>query len=141
MPDETSAVTDITDGNEPHHPGGIRWFGVVLLVGYVALLSLGAWSLWSIIGSGTVATSLTAAFVLLFAAGWRTWLAPGSRRRLAFKERLTVHLLAGPVVVVLASLGGVWLPALLALSIVVMCDALDERERRPAVGGSVADLI
>lgn len=141
MADETHSVTDITNDDGPHQSGGVRWFAVVLLVGYVALLSLGAWSLWTIIGGGVAGWGFTAAFVVLFFAGWRTWLAAGSRRRLSFKERLTVHLVAGPVVVVLGSLANVWLPALLALSIVVMCDALNERDRRLVVDGSAQDLI
>lgn len=141
MADEAPGVTDITDTDVPHRTGGIRWFAVVLLVGYVALMALGAWSLWMIIGGGAAAWGAAAAFVLLFALGWRTWLAAGSRSRLAFKERLTVHLIAGPVLVVLAGLANVWLPALLALSIVVMCDALNERDRLPVVDGSAQDLI
>ncbi len=141
MSDETPGITDITDVEEPHRSGGVRWFAVVLLVGYLALLALGAWSLRTLLGDGALSWGVTAAFVLLFAAGWRTWLAAGSRRRLAFRERLTVHLIAGPVVVVLASLSGIWLPALLALSVIVMCDALNERDRRPAMDGSAPDLI
>ncbi|MEO7587885.1 MAG: hypothetical protein ABIS84_07625 [Arachnia sp.] len=141
MAEDLPGVTDITDSEEAPRPGGVRWYGVVLLVAYVALLALGCWSLWLIAGGELVAGIAAAIFALLYVLGWRVWLAPGSHRRLAFKERLTVHLIAGPVVVVLGSLAGVWLPTLVALSAVVMCDALNERDRRPAVDGSVTDLI
>ncbi|WP_147454126.1 hypothetical protein [Tessaracoccus antarcticus] len=141
MAEDLPGVTDITDSDEPGRPGGVRWFGVVLLLAYVALMALGAWSLWLIAGEELVAGISAGVFVFLYALGWRLWLAPGSDRRLAFKERLTVHLIAGPVVVVLGSLAGVWLPMIVALSAVIMCDALNERDRHPAVGGSAPDLI
>ena len=141
MAEDLPGVTDITDSEEAPRTGGIRWYGVVLLVAYVALLGLGCWSLWLIAGGQLVAGIAAAVFAVAYILGWRVWLAPGSHRRLAFKERLTVHLIAGPVVVVLGSLAGVWLPTLVALSAVVMCDALNERDRRPAVDGSAPDLI
>lgn len=134
-------MTDITDSEEPQRPAGIRWFGVVLLVAYVAMLAIGVASLWAIAGGGSASWIASGVFMVLYLAGWRVWLAPGSRRRLAFRERVTVHLVAGPVVVVLGSLAHVWLPAVLALSVLVMSDALNERERRPAGPGSAPDLI
>lgn len=141
MAEDLPGLTDITDSQPPSRPGGIRWFAVVLLVAYVALLAIGTGSIWVIAGGGLVSWIAAAVFALLYAAGWRLWLAAGSRRRFTFKERVTVHLVAGPVVVVLGSLAHVWLPAVLALSVVVMCDALDERDRRPVVDGSAPDLI
>lgn len=105
----------------------IRWFGVVLLLGHVALLALGAVSLWRIAGGWWVGGLAAGLFVLGYAALWRFWLAPGSRRRLGYKERLTVTLVLGPAVVVLGSLAELWLPALLATSVVALCDALDQR--------------
>ena len=141
MADDLPGVTDITHSEEPALPQSIRWFGVVLLVAYLALLVVGIWSLWMIAGAALAAMISAAVFAVLYISGWRVWLAPGSHRRLPFKERLTVHLIGGPIVVVLGSLAGVWLAALLALSAVVMCDALDERDRRPVVDGPAQDLI
>ncbi|MGV8845720.1 hypothetical protein [Tessaracoccus sp.] len=132
MSEDLPGVTDITDSAPPPRTGGIRWFAVVLLVGYLALLAIGAGSIWVIAGQGVAGWIAAIVFVLLYATAWRIWLAAGAHRRLAFKERVTVHLVAGPVVVVLGSLAHVWLPALLALSMVVMCDALDRRDHRPA---------
>lgn len=105
----------------------VRWFGVVLLIGHLALLVIGAASLWRIAGGWWVGVLAAGLFVLAYAAVWRFWLAPGSRRRLGYKERLTVNLVAGPAIVVLGSLASLWLPALLATSIVLLCDALDQR--------------
>lgn len=119
-PDEVAAVN--------HLPATeVRWFGVVLLLGHVALLALGAVSLWRIAGGWWVGALVAGCFALAYVALWRFWLAPGSRRRLGYKERLTVSLLLGPAVVVLGSLAGLWLPALLATSVVALCDALDQR--------------
>lgn len=105
----------------------VRWFGVVLLIGHLGLLVIGAASLWRIAGGWWVGVLAAGLFVLAYAAVWRFWLAPGSRRRLGYKERLTVNLVAGPAIVVLGSLASLWLPALLATSIVLLCDALDQR--------------
>ena len=137
MAEDLPGVTDITDTTTPPRAGGIRWFAVVLLVGYLALLAIGAGSIWTIADQGAVGWIAAIVFAVLYATAWRIWLAAGAHRRLAFKERVTVHLLAGPVVVVLGSLAHVWLPALLALSMVVMCDALDGRDHRPATPGTL----
>ena len=107
--------------------GDIRWYGVVLLVGHVALLVLGAVSLWRIAGGWWIGAAAAAVFVLAYAAGWRFWLAPGARGRLGYKERLTVTMVVGPAVVVLGSLAGLWLPALIATREVLLGDALNER--------------
>ena len=107
--------------------GDIRWYGVVLLVGHVALLVRGAVSLWRIAGGWWIGAAAAAVFVLAYAAGWRFWLAPGARGRLGYKERLTVTMVVGPAVVVLGSLAGLWLPALIATSVVLLGDALNER--------------
>ncbi len=133
MAEELPDVTDVTDNDQPPRPGGIRWFAVVLLLGHLSLLAIGTYSLWRIAGGGPASWVAAGAFVLVFVLGWRLWLAPGSHRRLAFRERVTVHLVGGPVVVVLASLAHIWLPAVIALSAVVMCDALNERDRRTVV--------
>ncbi len=140
MTDELPAMTDFSDSAEPFG-GEIRWFGVVLLVAYLALLILGARSVWILVGAGTVAGIITGVFVVAYILGWRMWLVRGSQRRLPFKGRLLLHLVVGPVMVVLSALAGVWLPALVALSAVVMCDALDERDRRWSVDGPAQNLI
>ena len=141
MPDEVAGVTDVTDEGARPRPGGIRWFGLVLFLAHVSLLALGAWSLWVLAGRQLVAATAAAVFALLYMGARRLWMAPGSRRRLAFKERVTVHLVAGPVIVILGSLAQLVLPAVVALSIAVMCDALDERDRRHIAPGSSPDLI
>lgn len=105
----------------------VRWFGVVLLVGQVALLAIGAVSLWRIAGGWWLGALAAALFVVGDAAVWRFWLAPGSRRRLRYRERLTLNLVVGPIIVVLGALASLWLPALLAASVVLLCDALDQR--------------
>ncbi len=141
MAEELPGVTDITDNGRSAGPGGIRWFAVVLLLAYLALLFIGTVSLWRIAGGGLPSWVAAGVFGLVFILGWRLWLASGSDRRLAFRERLTVHLVGGPMVVVLASLASVWLPGVIALSVVVMCDALNARDRRSAVDVSSPDLI
>lgn len=107
--------------------GEVRWFGVVLLIAHAALLTLGAVSLWRIGGGWWVGAVAAAVFAVVYAAMWRFWLAPGSRRQLLYRERLTLNLVAGPAVVVLGSLAGLWLPALLAVSMILLCDALNQR--------------
>ncbi|AQP47809.1 hypothetical protein BW730_10200 [Tessaracoccus aquimaris] len=105
----------------------IRWFGLVLLVGHLGLLAIGAVALWRIAGGWWVGAVAAAVFVAAYAAVWRFWLAPGSTRRLGYKERLTVNVVAGPAVIVLGSLSGLWLPALLATSVILLSDALNQR--------------
>lgn len=119
------SADQVSELREP--AGDIRWFGIVLLVGHVALLALGAVSLWRISGGWWIGAVAAAVFVIAYAAGWRFWLAPGARSRLGYRERLTVTMVAGPAVVVLGSLAGLWLPALIATSVVLLGDALNER--------------
>ncbi|MDO5677440.1 MAG: hypothetical protein Q4G35_08050 [Propionibacteriaceae bacterium] len=131
--------------NQPRHPDAVpavhpdevsevaqsatevRWFGVVLFVGHVALMVMGAIALWRIAGGWWVGAAVALVFVLGYFALWRYLLAPGSNVRLGYKERLTVSLVVGPAVVVLASLAGLWIPALVATCIMILGDALDER--------------
>lgn len=107
----------------------IRWYAIVLALGQLALLGLGSWSLWRIAGGWWLGAVAAALFAVGYALVWVLLLAPGSSRRLGYKERLTVNLVVGPAVIVLASLAALWLPALVALSVVIMCDALNERSR------------
>lgn len=127
MTEPLPEVTEITEPDSTAPAGSIRWFGLVLLIGHLGLLVIGAIALWRIAGGWWVGAAAAAVFVLAYAGLWRYLLAPGSRQRLGHRERLTVNLVAGPVVVVIASLAGLWLPALVALSIVVLCDALNSR--------------
>lgn len=120
-PDDVAEISGAT--------GEIRWFGIVLLVGHLALLTIGAVSLWRIAGGWWVGAVAAAVFGLLYIGVWRFWLAPGSGRRMGYKERLTINVILGPLVVVLGSLAGLWLPALLAVSVVLLGDALNERSR------------
>lgn len=107
--------------------GGIRWFAVVLLIGQVALLAIGAVSLWRIAGGWWLGAVAAAVFAIGYAVLWRVWLAAGSSRHLRYRERFTVNLVAGPIVVILGALAGLWLPGLLAVSVILLCDALNER--------------
>ncbi|NLE96455.1 MAG: hypothetical protein GX596_00495 [Propionibacterium sp.] len=109
-----------------HEPvAQVRWFAVVSLVGHLGLVGLGAWSLWVISGGWWLGAVTAPVFVLLYAAMWRFWLAPGSRRRLGYRERFTATIVVVPLVVVLAALGEVWLPAVVAGSFVLLGDALN----------------
>lgn len=127
---ELPDVTDVTDIAEPARTGGgIRWFAVVLVVAQLATLVIGAWSLWDIAGGWWLGALAGGLFAVGYLVSWVLLLAPGSPRRLGYKERLTVNLVVGPAVVVIASLAHVWLPALVALSVVIMCDALNQRRR------------
>ena len=121
--DATPGVAEVADGG----PSDIRWFGLVLFIGHVALLVIGAVSLWRIAGGGLLGGVVAGIFVALYAGLWRFFLAPGSHSRFGHRERLAVSLTLGPSVVVLGSLAGLWLPALIATSLVILGDALNER--------------
>lgn len=118
-PDEVSEVAESATE--------IRWFGVVLLIGHLALMVLGAVSLYRIAGGWWLGAAVAAVFVLGYFALWRHLLAPGAATRLGYKERLTVSLVIGPAVVVLAALANLWVPALVATAVMILGDALDER--------------
>ena len=105
----------------------VRWFAVVSLVGHVGLLALGAWALWRISGGWWLGAATAPVFAVAYAAMWRFLLAPGSRRRLGQRERFTLTLVVVPLVVVLAALGEIWLPALIMGSFVLLGDSLNER--------------
>lgn len=111
-------------------PTRIRWFAVVALVGHLILLLVGAWSLWTIAGGGLVGAIAAIVVVIGYAMMWRFLLAPGSRRRLGERERLTLTIVVVPIVIVLAALGSVWLPALIGGSFVLLGDALNGRSTR-----------
>lgn len=121
-PDDVAEVQ-----NEPETQ--IRWFGVVLLVGHLALLIIGALSLWRIAGGWWLGAVVAAVFALAYIFIWRYLLAPGAKTRLGFRERLTTSLVLGPAVVVLGALSHLWLPALIATSIVILGDSLNEGGR------------
>lgn len=122
MTDDAPPVRDIPEPSQQ-----IGWYAIVGFIGQLALMGLGAWSLWRITGGGWVAAAVAGVFVIAYFALWRIWLAPGSRRRVGFRERTTVMLILGPAVVALCTLGQVWLPALIALSAVLLCDSLAQR--------------
>lgn len=105
----------------------IRWFAVVSLIGHLGLLALGAVSLWRIADGGWLGFGAAAVFVLLYASMWRFLLAPGSVRRLGIQERWTVTLVVVPLVIVIAALANIWLPAVVAGSFVLLGDALNQR--------------
>ncbi len=105
----------------------IRWFGIVLLVGHLALTIIGAVALWRIAGGWWVGAAAAALFALGYFLLWRYLLAPGSRQRLGYRERLTIALVVGPAVLVLGGLTSLWLPALVATSVLILGDTLNER--------------
>ncbi|HMQ65975.1 MAG TPA: hypothetical protein PJ992_06765 [Arachnia sp.] len=105
----------------------VRWYGVVLLVGHLALTVIGAVALWRIAGGWWVGAAAAALFTLGYLALWRYLLAPGSRQRLAYRERLAIALVTGPAVLILGGLTDLWLPALVAMSVLILGDALDQR--------------
>lgn len=107
----------------------VRWFGIVVLVGHLGLLAVGAISLWRIPGGGVLGGIVAALFVVGYAVLWRFLLAPGSHRRLGYRERLTTALILGPIVLLLAALVNLWLQALIALSVVLLGDSLNESRR------------
>lgn len=114
----------------PERPvGSIGWFSVVMLIGHLGLLGIGASSLWVIAGGGWVSWIAAIALVIGYLLLWRLRLAPAARNRFAYRERLLVHLILGPAVIVLGSLANLWLPALAALSVIVLCDALAQRPK------------
>ncbi|MBK7821803.1 MAG: hypothetical protein IPJ61_12195 [Tessaracoccus sp.] len=105
----------------------IRWFGLVLLVGHLALTVIGAVALWRIAGGWWLGAAAAALFALGYILLWRYLLAPGSRQRLGYRERLTIALVVGPAVLVLGGLANLWLLALIATSVLILGDALNER--------------
>ncbi|MBB1482282.1 hypothetical protein H5392_00210 [Tessaracoccus sp. MC1865] len=118
-PDEVSEVAESATE--------VRWFGIVLLIGHLALIVVGAISLWRIAGGWWLGAVVAALFVLGYFALWRYLLAPGSRTRLGYRERLTVSVVLGPAVVVVASLAELWVPALVATCVMILGDALNSR--------------
>ena len=108
----------------------IRWFGVLLVIGHLALLVLGAISLWNIGGGGWPGGVAAGIFALAYLVLWRFLLAPGSRARLGLRERLTLAFVIGPAVVVLGSLANLWLPALVATAVVILGESLNESRPR-----------
>ncbi|MDO5082259.1 MAG: hypothetical protein Q4D89_02505 [Arachnia propionica] len=113
--------------------GHISWFSVVMLAGHALLAGVGAWSLWVIGGGLWLGLGAAVLQLAAYALVWRRWLAPASRHRLGYKERLVVHLTLGPAVVVLATLTNVWLIALVGISLVLLGDALARGTRPPEV--------
>ena len=108
-------------------PQQISWYSVVLLAGHLVMVGVATWSLW-VLGSGLWAGA-GAALLLLVAYGflWRLRMAPAAQNRFTYRQRLTVHLILGPAVVVLAVLTSIWLPALVGVSLALLGDALASR--------------
>ncbi len=111
----------------------IRWYSVTLFLGHLGLLACALWSLWHLVGGNWLAGLLCVLLLLLYALLWRLWIAPASRQRLGYRERLAVHVVLGSAIVVLASYVPLWLPALIAASVVLLSDTLAERTE-PAPG-------
>ncbi|MEZ5087560.1 MAG: hypothetical protein R2722_15380 [Tessaracoccus sp.] len=112
---------------DPRDPVRIRWYALVLFLAHIGVLIVGCSSLWRITNGGWSGTFAAVCFTAAYAALWAVWLVPGSGRRLAYRERLIANLVAGTVVVILAGFAGAWMTALVAASIVILCDALNER--------------
>lgn len=107
-------------------PAEIRWYAVVLLAGHVGLLLLGLASLWRISGGWGLGVMGGLLFAAAYVALWRFLLAPGSRQHLPFRKRLGCTLAMGVVVLVLGVFSSLWLPALIAISVVLLGDTLNE---------------
>lgn len=107
----------------------VGWFGIVLLAGHLGLLSIASVSLWRVCGGGIVGFVTAGLIVLTYAALWRLLFAPAAPRRLDYKQRLVTTVLLGTGTVLLGALAQLWVPALLATSVVVLGDTLDERTR------------
>lgn len=107
--------------------GEVRWFAVVSVVGHLGLLLLGAIALWNISGGGWLGFGAAAVFALVYASVWGILLRSGSPRQLDRRERWTLTFIVVPLVIVIAALGLVWMPALIAGSFVLLGDALDQR--------------
>ncbi len=113
----------------------IRWYALVQFLAQLGVLAIGCFSLWRLGGGPWVGVLAAAVFAVASATMWARWLAAGSPRRLGFRGRLIVVLVSGALVVVLAGLAGVLLTAVIAVSTVVLCDALDQGGTgRPADG-------
>ena len=114
-------------------PQSISWYSVVLLAGHLVMAGVATWSLW-VLGSG-LWVGAGAVLLLLIAYGflWRLRMAPAAQNRFTYRQRLTVHLILGPTIVVLAVLTSIWLPALAGISMVLLGDALDSRTEKEEV--------
>lgn len=130
-PDEVPTMVDVTP--RVGTPGEIRWFGAVAAIAQLALMAIGAWSLWTMGGGWWMGAIGALVWVAAHAMVFLVLVAPGSTLRLAFRERLLVNLLLGSVVLVASGFSGLWLPALVALSTIILCDALDQRRSRVPV--------
>lgn len=123
------------EGLAPGSGVQIRWYALVQFIAQLAVLAIGCYSSWQLGGGLWAGALATAAFAVLYATMWVRWLAAGSRRRLSFRGRLVVVLASGALVVVLAGLAGVLLTAVVAVSIIILCDALDQRWSGDAADG------
>lgn len=113
----------------------IQWYAVVQFIAHLGALALGCYSLWQMGGGWWLGALAGVVFAVVYGAIWATWLAAGSARRRSYRGRLLTVLLSGTAIVVLAGFGGVWLPAVIAVSIIVLCDALGEGPSDGAADG------
>ena len=134
---EVPEMTPLPQGRAAQ-PGQLRWFAIGLLLGQVGLLVVGVAALWRIGEGWWLGAAVGLSFALVYLGLWYFLLAPGSRRRLAFRERLLIHLLVGTFVLVVGGLSDLWVLALVALSITLICDALDENRTLDALPDEAA---
>ncbi len=102
----------------------ISWFAIVLLAGHALLAGIGAWSLWVISAGLWLGLAAAVVFVIAYAFVWRRWVAPASPARLGYKERVGLHLILGPAIVVLATFSSTWLIGIVGVSLTLLGDAL-----------------
>ncbi len=114
----------------PRSGTGSPWYGLTYFLSHLALAGLTAWSLWRIVGGGWLGAGIAAAAVLGYAALWRIWLAPASRRRLSYRKRILVEVMLASLVVVIAALGNLWLATLIVAGMAILSDALNQGVRR-----------
>lgn len=111
----------------------IRWFAAVTAIGHIVLLVIGAVCVWDMGGGWWIGALGTIVYIGLHAGLFLVLLAPGSSRRLAFRERILVNLLWGSLVVIASGFSGLLLSAVAMISVIIACDALDERSHRARV--------
>lgn len=112
----------------------VQWYAVVQFLAHLGVLAIGCYSLWQMGGGWWLGALAGAVFAVVYGSIWATWLVAGSARRQSYRGRLLTVLLSGTMIVVLAGFADVWLPAVVAVSVIVLCDALGE-----GPGGGAAD--
>lgn len=113
----------------------IRWYALVQFIAHLGVLALGGVALWRLSGTWWSAALAVVVFAVCYTTMWARWLAAGSRSRLGFRGRLLVVLVSGALVVTIAGLTGMLPTAVIAVSMIILCDALDRNGSGGAADG------